>query len=311
MRIAILAAGAVGGYFGARLHAAGEEVWFLARGAHLERLRRGGLTVATPAGEERFDTVHATDDPAKIGPVDIVLFAVKLWDTEQAGAAAIPLIGPHTALISLQNGVDCVSRLAPVLGADHVTGGVAQISAILDGPGRIRQTGDFARIKFGEESGEISPRMQAFKTACDRAGIDAVLSEQILVDRWNKFVFLVGLSGLSGLTALTRGPLGPILADPDMRRIYRDCMAEAAAVGRAEGVPLDADVVERSVAFSDGMPAAVKASMLGDLENGKRLELDWLSGHVVALGRAHAIPTPVNATILAGLKPFAAGAPAQ
>jgi len=307
MKIAIMAAGAVGGYFGAHLHAAGEEVWFVARGAHLDRLRHAGLTLATPAGEQHFDGIRATDDPAEIGPVDVILFAVKLWDTEQAGTAAKPLIGPDTALISLQNGVDCVDRLAPVLGADHVTGGVAQISAILDGPGRIRQTGDFARIKFGEETGEKSPRMQAFHAACDRAGIDAVLSETILVDRWNKFVFLVGLSGL---TTLTRGPLGPVLADPDMRRIYHDCMAEVAAVGNAEGVPLDDDVVDRSIAFSDNMPPAVKASMLGDLENSRRLELDWLAGHVVARGRVHGISTPVNATIYAGLKPFAGGPPA-
>ncbi len=308
MKIAVVAAGAVGGYFGALLHASGNEVWFLARGAHLDRLGTAGLTLATPAGERHFDGIRATDDPGRIGTVDVVLFAVKLWDTEQAGTAAQPLFGKDTVLISLQNGVDCVARLSPILGAAHVTGGVAQISAILDGPGRIRQTGDFARIKFGEEDGTLSPRMTAFHAACKDAGIDAVLSETILVDRWNKFVFLVGLSGL---TTLTRGPLGPILKDPDMRRIYSDCMAEVAAVGRAEGVPLADDVVERSVAFSDTMPPAVKASMLGDLENGKRLELDWLAGHVVARGRALGIPTPVNATILAGLKPFAAGTPAQ
>lgn len=304
MKIAVVAAGAVGGIFGARLHAAGHDVWFLARGAHLERLRDSGLKLETPTGEEQFRPLRATDSPAEIGPVDVVLFAVKLWDTETAGTTCRPLIGAGTALITLQNGVDAVERLGPILGRGHVFGGVAEISAILTGPGRIRQVSDFARIRFGAEPGQDDQRIRAFGNACTEAGIDAVLSDNILADRWRKFVFLVGLSGL---TTLTRGPIGAVVADPHLRRIYRDCMEEAAAVGRAKGVDLPADLAEECLAFTDTMPPAVKASMASDLENGNRLELDWLSGHVAALGQALAIPTPVNDTIYAGLKPFAEG----
>lgn len=304
MKIAVMAAGAVGGYFGARLAAAGEDVTFVARGAHLDALRANGLIVASALGDLTVRPVQATDDPAEIGPVDVVLFAVKLWDTETAGTAARPLIGDGTAVISLQNGVDSIARLTPALGADHVVGGVAYISAVISGPGAINHNGNFARLVFGETDGRASPRLEAFDAACARAGIDHTLSTDIARDQWEKFVFLVGLAGATGLT---REPLGRVLDDPHCRALYRDIMSEVVAVGRAAGVALDPGFADDRLAFSETLPATMKASLLEDLERGNRLELDWLSGEVVRRGHALGVPTPANAAAYAALKLHAAG----
>ncbi len=305
MRIAAMAAGAVGGYFGARLAAAGHEVHFIARGALLDAIRRSGLRVNSTLGDVHIGKVGATADPAAVGPVDVVLFAVKLWDTETAGEQARPLVGPHTRVITLQNGVDSVERLAPILGADRVAGGTAYIASVMAEPGVIAHTSAFARMAFGRIDGAADPALDAFAEAAKAAGIDAVHSPAMNVERWQKFTFLVGLAGA---TASTRMPLGPILADPDTRALLHDLMRETVAVGREKGVALPADYADDRMRFAENAPATMKASLLHDLERGNRLELDWLTGRVVALGRELGVPTPANAAVYAALKPHRAGA---
>jgi 2-dehydropantoate 2-reductase len=299
MRIAIMAAGAVGGYFGARLAAAGEDVIFIARGAHLAAIKAQGLRVESPLGNVHVESAKATAEPRDIGPVDIVLFAVKLWDTELAGEQARALIGDGTCLITLQNGVDSVERLQPILGRDHVAGGTTHLATVISAPGVISHTSPFARIRCGRADGKDDPALRAFAEAAQRAGIDASLSDNIDLDRWIKFTFLVGLSGATGAT---RVPIGPILADADTRAFFLELMRETVAVGRASGVPLASDFAEEQLKFAENVPFGMKASLLNDLERGGRLELDWLSGKVVELGRKLSIPTPANDCAYAMLK---------
>jgi 2-dehydropantoate 2-reductase len=299
-----MAAGAVGGYFGARLAAAGEDVHFVARGAHFEALKQNGLTVRSPLGDVQLPEINLHRDANSVGVVDYVLFAVKLWDTETSGAACAALMGPDSTVICVQNGIDSVARLAPVLGAERVVGGAAYIASVIEKPGVIRHASQFARLIFGEADGRESARLTAFLAASENAGIDATLSPKVAAEQWEKFVFLVGLSGA---TTLMRQPIGNILADPDCRRFMADLMAETVAVGRAKGVALDADFAADRLRFADTVPAGMKASMLEDLERGNRLELAWLSGAIVRLGRELGVATPANDAVHAGLKLFADG----
>jgi len=304
MKIAIMATGGVGGYFGARLAAAGENVHFVARGAHLDAIRKNGLYVESMFGNLHIKDTPATDDPTTIGPVDVVLFAVKLWDSETAAEACKPLIGKNTALIMLQNGIDGVSRLAPILGAEHVVGGVSLISSFIAQPGTIRHNGNFACLQFGEEDGSKSTRLRAFIATCTGANIDADLMPDIELAQWRKFVFLVGLSGA---TAITRQSIGPILAEAENRRMLISLMEETAEIGRARGIALDAEFTQGRITYAEALPPGMKASMLNDLENGKQLELDWLAGGVSRLGRELAIPTPANDKVYAALKSYRSG----
>ena len=306
MRIAVIGAGGVGGAFGAALAKAGADVTFVARGAHLAAMRQNGLRIEGGRGETLVDPAQATDDPATIGPVDFVMFCVKLWDVESAGAAIRPLIGPATAVIPFQNGIDAPERLVAILGKQAVMGGVAQISATIAEPGVIRQTGTFMRLVFGELDGGLSARGDAFLALCQKAGFDAAHSPKIQTDLWLKFILL---ATNSGFTAATRTAIGKLRDDPDIAPLMQQAVAEAAAVGRARGVPLADDVVERTMAQTMGLPPPMLASMAHDLLRGGRLELPWLSGKVVALGRELGVPTPVHAMLYAVLKPFADGAP--
>jgi 2-dehydropantoate 2-reductase len=299
MKIAIMAAGAVGGYFGARLVAAGHDVYFIARGAQLEAIRNNGLMVESALGDVHIKNAKVTDDPRTVGPVDIVLFAVKLWDTEKAGEQARPLIGPRTRLITLQNGVDSVERLAAILGADHVAGGIAYIATVIAVPGRISHTSQFAQMRIGRIDGKPDPQLAAFEAAARQAGIDIELSQNIDVLRWQKFVFLVGLSAM---TSATRGPIGPVLEDDETRDFFFNVMREVVAVGRAKGVALPADFADQQLKFAHTVPYGMKASMTHDLERGNRIELDWLSGKVVALGRELGVPIPANEAVYTLLK---------
>jgi 2-dehydropantoate 2-reductase len=291
MRIAIIGAGGVGGYFGARLAQAGEDVHFVARGAQLAALRERGLTVRRDGGDFVVREVAATDDPASIGPVDVALVAVKLWDTEGAARAARPLLGPDTAVVSLQNGVRRDETLRAALGTAHMLGGVSYISAFIESPGVIRQVGAMQKIVFGEYDGTRSPRALALLAALEKAGIDAMLSDGIARAIWEKFVFL---ATLAGVTSATRMPIGAIRANPATRALFRDALAEVVAVAGAEGVVLADDFVDGRMAFADGLPATMTSSMHGDLEHGRRLELEWLSGDVVARGKKLGVPTPVH-----------------
>jgi 2-dehydropantoate 2-reductase len=306
MRVAVMAAGAVGGYFGARLLAAGHEVVFFARGAHLDAIRRHGLRLESPLGNLHLKDVHATDNTAGVAPVDLVLFAVKLWDTERAAEQLRPLIKPETRVITLQNGVDSVDRLAPLLGERNVVGGSTYVVTVIGEPGLIRHSSPFARVRCGRLDGAADAVLAGYVDEIRAAGIDIVLSPQMRTELWKKFVLL---SGTSGITASTRQPLGPIRDDPDMRALFFTLMGEALAVGKASGVAFPSDYdreLEQAVA---AFPPTMRASMAHDLERGNRLELDWLAGTVVRLGRMLGVPTPANAAVYAVLKPWRMGSP--
>jgi 2-dehydropantoate 2-reductase len=307
MRIAVVGAGGVGGGFGAALAKAGADVAFIARGAHLAAMKAKGLQVRSDRGDIHLVPTHATDDPADIGKVDVVLFCVKLWDVESAGAHIKPLIGSDTAVIPLQNGVDAAERLIPILGPGAVMGGVAQISASITGPGVIQQVGTFMRMIFGELDGRRSKRGEEFLSLCLKAGFDATLSEQILTDLWMKFILL---ASNASMMAATRQPIGKLRDDPDLRPIFAAAYQEVVDVGRAKGVALPADAVDRVVDLTSHMPPAMKASMALDLDRGNRLELPWLGGKVVELGRELGVPTPTHSMMAAMLKPYIMGTPA-
>lgn len=304
MKIAMLGSGGVGGYFGARLAAAGEAVTFIARGAHLAAMRENGLKVKSGLGDVHIQPTDATDDTAAVGAVDTIVIAVKLWDTEAAGRAALPMIGPGTTVVSLQNGVECNDILGPIVGGGRLIGGIAQIAATIEAPGVISHLGTMGRIVIGELDGGTSDRVAALHAACAEAGIESATSDDIERVIWEKFVFLVGLSGT---TALRRQPVGPIREDGDGRALLLSVMAEAVAVGRAKGIGFEAGFAEERLRFIDGLPYDMAASMYHDLMRQNRLELDWLSGAVVRFGAGLGVATPVNRVIYAALKPFAAG----
>ncbi|MGN6570440.1 MAG: 2-dehydropantoate 2-reductase [Pseudolabrys sp.] len=300
MRIAVLAAGGVGAYFGARLAAAGHDVHFVARGAHLDAMRRDGLRILSIHGDAHLPRPNVTDDPAAIGPVDIVLFAVKLWDVETAAELARPLLGEHTRLITLQNGVDSYERVSGILPPRHVVPGVASVSSVIVEPGLIRQTSSFHAITFGQPDGRGDEILERFATSSAGATCVVKFSSDIQRDRWRKYVVL---TGTSGATALTRMTLGAILEDADTRAFLRGLMQETFDIGRAEGVMLEDGFVDERMAYTDAnVPRDMRTSMAHDVLRGNRLEVDWLNGHVSRLGRAHGIATPRNDTVYAGLK---------
>ena len=303
-RFAIMGSGGVGGYFGGRLAQASVDVSLIARGPHLAAICERGLRINSPLGDAHIQPVRATDRPADIGPVDYVLFATKLWDTESAGAACRPLIGKETAVISLQNGVNAEDQLIRILGADHVMGGVAAISAYIGAPGVIDHANDFAVISFGEMDGARTARAERLMAAFEAAGIEARMPRDMAKTIWLKFISLVGLSAL---TSLTRKTIGPVREDPECRALLTQVMAETVAVARAHGVALDGDAAADMFAFIDKLPAAMTSSMAVDLARGNRLELDWLSGAVARRGRDHGIATPANDFIIAALKLSASG----
>ena len=300
MRIAAMAAGAVGGYFAARLAVAGHDVFFIARGAHRNAITKNGLTVESALGNLHLPKPNVTDDPAEVGPVDIVLFAVKLWDTEKAAEQARPLVGTNTRVITLQNGIDSVERIAPILGIEQTIGGVANISATVAAPGVIKHLSQMAKIHFGPFNQQPDGVLGAFLDAGKAANLDIWLSSDVGRELWEKFILL---TALAGATAALRSPIGPILADPELRDFFRALMQEAFAVGKAIGVALDSNfVAERMNFVANNVEPSRKASMAYDLEYGRRLELDWLTGKVRSLGRALGIPTPATDAVYTVLK---------
>jgi len=299
-----MAAGAVGGYFGARIAAAGHDVAFIARGGHRDAIRQNGLKIESALGDLHLNDVPVTDDPKQVGPVDVVLFAVKLWDSETAGEQTRPLVGSNTRVITLQNGVDSVERLVPILGEEPVVGGTTYVVATIARPGVIRHTGTNARIRCGRLDRHPDDVLTSYVEQIKAANIDITLSDHILLDIWKKFVLI---SGTSSITASTRQPLGVIRDDEDMRAFFYKLMQETIAVGRAAGVEFSPDFqaeLDRSVAGSQPM---MKASMANDLDAGNRLELDWLAGRVVGLGRRYGVPTPAQEAVYAILKPYRMG----
>jgi 2-dehydropantoate 2-reductase len=305
MRIAVIGAGGVGGYFGAKLAKAGHDVAFVARGAHLEAMRTRGLVVESAGGNIVLPKVSATNDPAALAPVDVVMFCVKLWDVEDAAAQMAPLCAKGGVVIPFQNGIDSVDILARTLGAERVLGGVAYIAASIRAPGVVAHVGSMARLRVGAFEGRAEREAQAFVDACRSAEIDAELAADIGRAIWEKFVFL---NALSGLTCLARQPLGVVRSDPDLRATFEASMRETIAIAATKGFAFDDEFVVRQMRALDALPAEMRASMLGDLASGRRLEAPWLCGRVAGLAAQAGIAAPVNATIYAGLKPYLDGA---
>ncbi len=304
MKVAVFGAGGVGGTFGARLAERGHEVHFIARGRHLAAMREQGLRVEGARGALHLNPVRATDDPATIGPVDLVLFCVKLWDTEDAAPRCAPMLGTDTAVLTLQNGVDAPEVLARTLGAGHVMAGAAGIFATIAAPGLIAQPASVQAIAFGELGGSDSARGRTIERALSEAGVETRFTRETDVELWKKFVYL---TGLSGMTCFTRGPIGPIREDPALLAMLRGAIGEAIAVGRAKGVRLAPDALEERLGVAMRLAPTMKASMLYDLERGNRLELPWLSGAVVRMGREAGVPTPIQTQIVDALTPYAQG----
>lgn len=304
MKIAVIGAGGVGGYFGARLAHAGENVTFIARGSHLDAMHEHGLRVRSVNGDISVNPVQATDDAGTVGIADLVMIAVKLWSTADAIETARTMVGPDSAVISFQNGVEAEDALVAAFGKARVLGGVANIAALIETPGLIRHNGAMALLQFGELDGSRTVRVESLLAICKRAGIDAKVPDDIGKAIWEKFVFL---ASLSAMTALTRLPLGPLREDPDTRALFRQLADEVVAVGRAKGVPLGDATTDAMMTRLDGLPPDMVASMLGDLKRGNRLELPWLSGGVVETGRKLNVPTPAHAFVYAALKLHAPG----
>jgi len=294
LRIAIMGSGGVGGYFGARLAQGGADVHFVARGTHLAAMRERGLAIEGGPQPVHLPKVNVTDDPKTIGPVDAVMFCVKLWDTESAARQLLPLMQPATAVISFQNGVQKDDMLRPIVGKEALVGGVAYVGTTIGRPGVIVQTGSVERLVFGEYDGRRSARVEAFYAACRRGGINAEISDDIRRSIWEKYVSLVAMSGA---TTSMRQTIGPIRGNPLTRQFLLDLAREVVAVGRAHGVALPEDYAEARLAFFDSWPPEMTTSMHHDLQQGKPLELRWLSGGVVDLAAAVGVATPVNRAV--------------
>lgn len=306
MKIAVVGAGAVGGYYAARLAQAGQEVSVVARGANLEAIRANGLVVKSALGDVSV-RVRAEQDAARIGPVDLVLFTVKTYSSRDALGHLPPLVGPGTAVLSLQNGVESAGEIAEVMGREHVLAGATYIIATLVSPGIVQHTGPARRIVFGEAFGERvrTPRVADIERVLASADIQAEGVADARVPLWEKFIFLASFAGLS---AAARLPLGPLWAQPSFRHAFDQAMAEVEAVARAEAIPVDSDVRKQKMAYLDQSPATSRASMMMDLTAGRPIEVEALLGAVVRRGRTAGIATPVFDALYAVLKPFEHGA---
>lgn len=301
MRFAIMGSGGVGGYFGARLAEAGEDVTFIARGDHLTAIRRDGLKLKSIEGNATITSAKATDDPAELGEVDVVIVAVKAWQVATAAEDIRPLIGPGTLVLPLQNGVEAADQLAALLGEAHVLDGLCGILAWREGPGVIRHAGVSPFIRLGTRLPSQSTEAETLRATLDHTnGISAEIPDDIEAAVWSKFLFICAMSGIG---ALTRAPIGTTRTLPETRELTGQILAEIDAVARARGVALPDDAVERAMHFIDSLPEGSTASMQRDIVAGKPSELDSQNGAVVRLGRAASVPTPINSMIYAALLP--------
>jgi 2-dehydropantoate 2-reductase len=297
--------GGTGGFFGGLLARAGEAVTFVARGAHLEAIQKTGLTVKSSlCGNFRLPA-KATADPAQIGPVDLVLFCVKAYDSPVAADLIRPLIGPETVVLSVQNGIDNEEQIGKVIGPEHMLGCISYVSSTIESPGVISQTAGPGKIVFGEMQGGTSHRTEALLNTLKDAGIAAELHTNIQTALWQKFI---AICGVNGVTALTRLPMGEILACAETRHLLKGTMEEVEAVARTSGAVLPEGCVDQSMNFFGSLAPSMRGLMYYDLAAGRRLELEVLNGTVVRLGNAHSIPTPFNFSIYAALKPYLNGA---
>lgn len=305
MKIAVMGTGGVGGVFGARLAQAGCDVHFIARGAHLDAINQKGLhLVSAELGDNLIKPAQATADPTTIGPVDIVFITVKLWDTETAVRQIEPLVSDNTAVISLQNGIAKDDAVRAKYGAANTVGGVSYVAATISEPGVVTQKGVVQRLVFGEYGMPTSERLEKLKDACLAAGLEAEIHPHIENAIWEKFVFLVAMSAV---TAATRQTIGPVRSHPKTRQLLVDVMKEAIAIAGARGITFDDGLIERRLTYWDNLSPDVTSSMQHDLQHGNRLELPWLSGTVVELGKSLGVETPVNRVLVDVLSPFVDG----
>jgi 2-dehydropantoate 2-reductase len=308
MRIAVMGTGGMGGFYGGKLAASGEDVTFVARGRHLDAIQTNGLKLEGPDGEFLIHPAKATDDPATIGaPVDVVLFCVKLYDLEAAAELIRPIVGDATLVVSLMNGVDGPERLAAILGKGHVLGGAAYDSATIRSPGIVEYRTGPNRLVMGAAGGAVPARLEDFAEAGRRAGFDMVVSDNIARTLWEKYVLL---ATNAGLTALTRQPVGVVYSDAELRRLAREMMGEVVAVANAKGIELSDDIIERSFAVLDSFSPGMYASAYFDLAAGKRMEVGSFSGLIAELGDRLGVPVPHHRTVWCCLKPYVNGAPA-
>ena len=310
MRIAVLGSGAVGGYYGAKLARAGHDVTFIARGAHLAAIRERGLEIKSPAVGDFKVRAAAEEDTAKVGPVDLVIVAVKAYDNATALPLIRPLLGVGTNVLTLQNGVDSVAEVAAVAGESRVIGGTTYIATALTAPGVIEQNGTHRRIVFGEVFGElprISERVQQIHEVFSGADIQSETAPDGRVPIWEKFIFLAPTAGFTGAARLH---VGPLRSDPFIREQYFSACREIERIARAEGVPVADNLMEKIGGYVDGIPGTMRSSLLIDLSQGKKIEVETLLGSVVRRAQRVGVPAPVNATLYAVLKPYAGGTPA-
>ncbi len=301
MRIGIYGTGGAGGHFGARLAKAGEAVAFIARGEHLEAIRRHGLTVETDTGEILIRPAAATDDPAQAGKVDVILLAVKTWQVEDAARRLGPMLGLETFVVPLQNGVEAADQLVGVLGPERVVGGLCATFSWIAAPGRIRSLGEVHSIRFGELDRRPSERTEKLREAFDNAGIRATIPPDIHVSLWEKLLFVVSFGGVG---AVARVPIGVLRSVPETRRLLVRAMEEIQAVGQARGVTLPADAVAKGMRFLDGLDATGTTSLQRDITEGRPSELEAWNGAVVRLGREAGVPTPTHEFLYASLLPL-------
>lgn len=308
MRIFVIGTGGVGGYFGARLTEAGENVTFVARGAHLEAIKSRGLTVYSALGDMHLKDVQCTENTRDIGHADIVMIAVKLWATDEAIQTAKPLLGKNTGIISFQNGILAEESLIAAYSSQHAMGGVANIAALIEEPGVIRHNGNMASLAFGELNNTQSERAQSLLTACSRANIKAEIPDDINRAIWEKYIRLVTMSAM---TTLCRMPIGPIRDEVHTRNLLSQILAEIIDVGKAKGLKFSDNVLQEQLDIIDGYPPSMVASMCGDLRRGYPLEVPWFSGTIARLGKELNIPTPANGFVYAALKLFEHGRPIE
>lgn len=307
MRFAILGSGAVGGYFGAKLSRAGQDVTFIARGAHLEAIRAKGLEVRSAKLGDFTVRAHAESDTGKVGPVDVAIVSVKAYDNLTALPMLAPLMGPETVVLTLQNGVDSVDEVAAVVGQPRVLGGTTYVATALEGPGLIVQTGVHRSIIFGEVSGDtsrISPRVQAIADVLATADIQVTPVADARVPIWDKFVYLVAFSGFTGAA---RAPIGQVWKVPLAQDMFYACSREVAAIARAEGVTISPNRFDTLKEYMDNIPPTTRSSLLIDLEQGKRIEVEALQGAAIRRATKHGLPTPIIATLYSVLKPWESG----
>ena len=300
MRIAVMGTGGAGGYFGGLLAHSSEDVTFIARGDHLRAIQRDGLQVKSVHGDFAISPAQATDDPASVGPVDLVLFATKTYQIDEAAQAMRPLVGSQTAILPLQNGVDVSERLIEIFGAGSVLGGTAHVVSLITAPGHIEQRSPFRRIALGELDGRITPRVEAIGDALTRAEVETTVSDDINKARWTKFLFIVSFSGVG---AVTRSPAGELVACPESRALLEASMREVEALAKASGVPLEPDVVPQTMDFCDNLAPGTTASMQRDILEGKPSELEAQNGYVARKGTELGVPVPVNTFVYGALLP--------